>query len=226
MPARRRRDADPTPAVALAAMAATNSVPGFLPSTHGLRFANRFASGPTIRLGPIALPRPFGVGDAANGLCGGMAWLVRERFEAGQPVPADTSPPANGSPLFDALVRRQVRSLEWARTPMAFWWSAALGGPDRTARRSRDGEWPKIRRTIDRGRLAMVGLVRHQGLNPVNLSKSHQVVAYGYSIDGHVVTLRLYDPNWPLRDDVTVTLEPGTIRQSTGELLFGVLSLG
>jgi hypothetical protein len=207
-------------------MTVSNVVNGFLPSTHGLRFANRFPTGPTVRIGPIALPRPFGVGDAANGLCGGMAWLVRERFEAGQPVPADTSPPANGSPLFNALVRRQVLSLEWTRTPLAFWWMTAFGGPERTARRSRETEWPKIRRRIDSGRLAMVGLVRHRGANPLNLSKSHQVLAYGYTVDGAVITLRIYDPNWPLRDDVRVTLEPSAIRQSTGELLFGVLSLG
>ena len=30
--------------------------------------------------GPITVP----VGDAANGLCGGMAWTVRDLFEAGQ----------------------------------------------------------------------------------------------------------------------------------------------
>jgi hypothetical protein len=207
-------------------MTSAISVPGFLPSTHGLHFRNQFPSGPTLRVGPFAVPRPFGVGDAQNGLCGGMAWLVRERFEAHLPVPADSSPPANGSPLFDALVRRQVRSLEWSRTPLAFWWIGAFGGPARTGDRTRSVELPRIRRTIDGGRLAMLGLVRHQGLNPINLSKSHQVVGYGYAVDGSTTTLRIYDPNWPDRDDVTITIEPTGIRQSTSELLFGVLSLG
>lgn len=207
-------------------MTATRVVSGFLPTTHGLRFANRFPSGPTIRLGPFALPRPFGIGDAANGLCGGMAWFVRERFEAGLAVPTDTAPPASGSPLFTALVRRQVRSLEWSRTPIAFWWVGAFGGPERAAGRSRDIEWPRVRRMIDRGRLAMVGLVRHQGPSPLALSRSHQVLAYGYTMDGNAITLRVYDPNWPLRDDVTVTLDGDGVRQSTGEPLFGFLSLG
>jgi hypothetical protein len=41
------------------------------------------------------------------------------------------------------------------------------------------------------------------------------------------VTLRLYDPNWPDRDDVTVTihldpaLRPSHLSQSTGEPLLG-----
>src|SRR5258705_13983917 len=77
----------------------SNAVPGFLPSTHGLRFANRFPPGPTLRLGPID-PRWIGVGDAAAGLCGGMSWFVRERFEAGRPGPLDSVAPAKGWPLF------------------------------------------------------------------------------------------------------------------------------
>lgn len=207
-------------------MSVTVSVPGFLPSTHGLHFRNQFPSGPTVRIGPFGLPRPFGIGDASNGLCGGMAWLVRERFDAKLPIPADTAPPANGSPLFDVLVRRQVRSLEWSRAPLSFWWIGAFGGPDRIGSRTRAVEWPRIRSTIDSGHLAMVGLVRHQGLNPLNLSKSHQVVGYGYSVDGTTTRLHIYDPNWPDRDDVTITIEPSAIRQSTSELLFGMLSLG
>ena len=104
----------------------SNAVPGFLPSTHGLRFANRFPPGPTLRLGPID-PRWIGIGDASAGLCGGMSWFVRERFEAGLPVPVDAEAPANGSPLFRALVRRQVLSLDWMRTPLRFWWMGAIG---------------------------------------------------------------------------------------------------
>ena len=204
-------------------MSESKTVAGFLPTTHGLHFANNFAAGPTVRFGPVD-PRWIGVGDAANGLCGGMAWYVREQFEAGLPVPPDRQAPANGSPLFQILVRRQVKSLEWFRTPLGFWWIGAFG-PDRTARRSREIEWPRIRATIDAGRLAMVGLVRHEGLNPFNLAKSHQVVAYGYEKDGDTITLRICDPNWPDRDDVVVVTDPNLIRQSTGEPLFGFLSL-
>jgi hypothetical protein len=204
-------------------VAVSNSVPGFLPSTHGLHFANRFPPGPTVRLGPID-PRRVGIGDASAGLCGGMSWYVRDRFVAGEPVPADTQPPANGSPLFRRIVRLQVKSLEWLRTPLGFWLMGA-SGPERIARRSRNREWPRIRAKIDSGRLAQVGLVRHQGRNPFNLTRSHQVVAYGYTIEGDTVRLRLYDPNWPDRDDVAVVIEPNLIRQSTGEPLYGILAL-
>ena len=30
-----------------------NAVPGFVPSVHGLHFANRWPSGPTLRFGPL-----------------------------------------------------------------------------------------------------------------------------------------------------------------------------
>ena len=151
--------------------------------------------------------------------------FVREWFEDGLPIPPDAQAPANGSPLFKALVRRQVKSLEWFRTPLGFWWIGAFG-PGRTARRAREIEWPRIRATIDSGRLAMVGLVRHQGPNPWNLGKSHQVLGYGYEVEGDTVRLQIYDPNWPDRDDVAVVIEPTLVRQSTGEPLFGLLNLG
>ncbi len=93
-----------------------HAVPGFLPSSNGLGFANRFPPGPTLRLGPID-PSRIGIGNAATGLCGGMSWYVRERFEAGAPIPPATSAPLNGTPLFNALVRRQVLSLDWLRVP-------------------------------------------------------------------------------------------------------------
>ena len=117
-------------------MVESNAVPGFLPSTHGLRFPNRFPPGPTLRFGPID-PRIVGIGDASAGLCGGMSWLVRERFEAGRPIEPDAIAPSNGSPLFQALVRRQVLSLDWLRTPIAFWWMGMLS-PDRARRRVDD----------------------------------------------------------------------------------------
>lgn len=201
----------------------TNEVPRFRPSVHGLHFANRWDPGPTIRLGVLD-PRLIGVGDAKAGLCGGMAWFVRERFELGLPIPADTSAPANGSPLFRSIVRRQILSLDWLRVPLRFWWAAAMP-PDALRARSRAHAWPRLREAIDAGRLPMVGLIRHHGWSPFDLDRDHQVLAYGYAVDGDGVTLRIYDPNWPDRDDVTITLGPTGSGQSSGERLLGILAL-
>lgn len=204
-------------------MAVSKAIPGFLPSVQGLHFANRWPHGPTVTLGPLD-PRWIGIGDAANGLCGGMSWYVRDRYTAGRAVPADTEPPANGSPLFRAIVRLQVRSLELLRTPLHFWWVGALG-PGGAAARSRDVEFPRIRADIDAGRLAMIGLVRATSWNPLQLTQNHQVAAWAYEIDGERITLRLYEPNWPDRDDVTVTIDDGQLHQSTGEVLAGIIRL-
>jgi hypothetical protein len=186
-------------------MVESNAVPAFLPSRNGLHFANRFPPGPTLTFGPID-PRWVGIGDASAGLCGGMAWFVRERFEAGLPIPTTTEPPANGTPLFRALVRRQVLSLDWLRAPLAFWWMGAISRA-RAVELTREVEWPRIRADIDAGRLSRVGLVRHAGLNPFHLTQSHQVLAYAYEADGDAVTIRIYDPNLPDRDDVEITEE-------------------
>ena len=152
-----------------------------------------------------------------------MCWTVRDRFERALPVPPDAVAPANGSPLFKSIVRNQVRSLDWLRGPLRFWW---MGLRSDAWRRERTlaVEWPRIRRAIDEGRLPLVGLVRHTGWSPWHLSQSHQVLAHAYAIDDATgaITLRLYDPNWPNRDDVSVTLGPDGFSQSTGERLLGV----
>jgi hypothetical protein len=204
-------------------MIEANAVTGFLPSTHGFHFANRFAPGPTLKVGLLD-PRLVGIGDASAGLCGGMAWYVRERFATGRPIPADTEAPVNGSPLFRAIVRGQVRSLRWFLTSFRFWWAGVIG-PERSLRATRERVWPAIRRAIDAGRLPLVGLVRHQGASPWAMTASHQVLVYGYETGDEGVTLRIYDPNWPDRDDITLTMDATGIRQATDEPLFGLLRL-
>jgi hypothetical protein len=210
------------------------AVPGFLPSANGLQFANRFPSGPTAMFGPID-PRWFGIGDASAGLCGGMSWYVRERFEGGMPIPVDTDPPVNGSPLFQALVRRQVQSLDWLRLPLRFYdlsafrprfatWLSGLRPP--LGELVRDREWPRVRAEIDAGRLATLGLVRAASANPLALTANHQVLAYGYRVEPSSVAVRVYDPNWPDRDDVEerMILDQGAaprFESSTGEPLLG-----
>jgi hypothetical protein len=68
-------------------------------------------------------------------------------------------------------------------------------------------EWPRIRAEIDAGRLAMLGLVRVVSLDPMELSKNHQVIAYGYDTDGTTVTLHVADPNWAHDDGVTLAFD-------------------
>lgn len=220
----------------------TGSIAGFVPSRHGFRFANRFPPGPTIRLGPLD-PRVLGIGDAAAGLCGGMVLTARDLFEAGIAVPPDDVPPDNGSARFLALVRRQVQSLDWLRVPLRYFdlqafrpdpptsWSRRLGRmPARVPSIQR--EWPRIRADIDAGRLPVVGLIRVSGISPMALVRNHQVLAYAYDDEPEALTIHVYDPNHPCRDDValraTFLADPSlpperrvALAQSTGEPLVG-----
>jgi hypothetical protein len=84
-------------------------VSGFLPSTAGFQFPNLF---PHIRVteisvGAVKVP----IGNAHNGLCGGMVYAVRDYFEVGSAPPQIIEPPTSG-PLYDYIVRRLFISFE------------------------------------------------------------------------------------------------------------------
>jgi hypothetical protein len=208
----------------------SRAVRGFLPSRSGFRFSNSFARGPLRFIGiPGVLRIP--IGDASNGLCGGMAFAARDYFEAGRPPPPDAAPPKSG-PLFDYLVDRLLdsfnlpfgpgRYLELMNPvlpdgePILRW----LGmGPHGRAWRMLQQEWPRIRGDLDAGRPSPLGLVMAKSLDPFDLKLNHQVLAYGYEIEGDRLKLRLYDPNQPRRDDVVLSLSIANPRTSAGVLL-------
>lgn len=216
-------------------------MPGFRPSVHGLAFPNSFPPGPTITFGPLD-PRRLGIGDASTGLCGGMALTARDLWAAGLVAPDGTTPPENGSRRFRALVRRQVQSLDWLRVPLRYLDLQAFR-PDppsclaRLLRREPPRvravlvEWPRIRRELAAGRPAVVGLVRTAGASPWRLTRNHQVLAWAWEETPETITVRIYDPNHPRRNDVALVVRvdprPGPWRdriglgQTTGEPLLG-----
>lgn len=207
---------------------ASNAVGGFLPSRSGFRFVNRWPPGPArvIHLGPVRIP----IGNVGRGLCGGMAFVARDRFERGEGAPPDSEPPPPGTPLFREVVDRQFDSfgaLFWV--PFRFW-LASIGsqrGRDRSTVRD---AWPAIRNGIDAGRLPMAGLVRKAGWNPLAPDFGHQVVAYRYAESATKAEVWIYDPNHPGDDDVRLSIERTpegryALAQSTGEPLLGVLAL-
>lgn len=198
-------------------------VPGFTPSTAGMHFANAYPPGPFWRLQLGALVR-VELGDVARGLCGGMTFVAADDHRAGLPPPSDRSAPPASSELYARILRRQVDSFDRGRLPLCFYslmsplrprretaLSRALGrvGVDLHSRANVmvAREWPAIRRTLDAGRPVPLGLVRVVSANPFALTRNHQVLAWGYDLDGSVLTLRIYDPNWPDDDEVTLGLD-------------------
>jgi hypothetical protein len=198
-------------------------VPGFTPATGGLPFPNAFPSAPFWRLQLGRWVR-VEIGDVANGLCGGMTFVVADAHRAGVPPPPDEAAPGPESALWSRILRRQVDSFDGGRLPLRFY---SLMSPLRPPRErpwtrllARVGvdlhsrthvmiarEWPRIRREFDAGRLVPLGLVRAVSANPLALTRNHQVLGWGYDLDGSRLTLRVYDPNWPGDDEVTISLD-------------------
>ena len=186
-------------------------VPGFLPSTNGLHFANDFARGPLFRfgLGRASIP----IGNAANGLCGGMVFAVRDLFEHRLAPPPVRTAPQPGNQLFRYLLGRLFASFDLPTGPLRYWLWQVLPSGDRfavrgLAWRTIRGHWPKIRADLDAGRPSPLGVVRARSINPLDLGQNHQVLAYGYDLDeaAAVLTIHVYDPNHPDDDGCGLSL--------------------
>jgi hypothetical protein len=199
---------------------ASARVAGFLPSTGGFRFPNVFPPQPLLRV-PLAGLGHLPIGNASRGLCGGMVFAARDYFERGSPPPDDRKPPDHGSPLFGYLVRRLFQSFDLPWGPLRYYrWMAAADGP--VLRHTVALQWPRVRRELDAGRLAALGLIRPRSRNPLRLGENHQVLAWGYGLDeaSGALLIAVYDPNHAGRDDVTLALnlrEPGGVLSATGE---------
>jgi hypothetical protein len=182
---------------------ASITVAGFLPSRAGLHFVNAFPAEPAVRLdlGPVG---SIALGDASKGLCGGMVFTVLDLVEAGLPAPDLDTPPAEGSPLFRYLVSRLVDSwnapagvltyLRWMGTPdhdLGFEPFVLHGLGWMTVRQ----QWPRIKASIDAGHPCPLGLVTAHSMSLGDLGENHQVLAYGYDVDGSDLRVRVYDPN-------------------------------
>jgi hypothetical protein len=188
------------------------AIPGFLPSTAGFHFANRWPHGPAIRLGlrvsgPVPVALELRIGDAADGLCGGMALAARDRWLRGEPPPNDAVPPPEGTPLFEEIVRGQLASLE-SGAAVARFYRAGAASPSGRARIAVRDAWPAIRRQIEEGRPAVVGLVHVATADPRRLGANHQVLAHAYELDGAAgrLTVSVYDPNHPDDDSIRLGL--------------------
>jgi hypothetical protein len=196
------------------------TVARFSPSASGFRFANSFPHVPVRRIGiPGVVSVP--IGDASNGLCGGMVFAVRDYFEAGRTPPSDATAPGDG-PLFGYLVDRLFDSFDLPLGPArylqlmspllpdgeTFWTRLGFGPHGRSWQMVRD-EWPKVRADIDAGHPSPIGLVTVRSADPFDLKRDHQVLVGGYDLDGDWVTLHLYDPNQPGRDDIALRFSSG-----------------
>jgi hypothetical protein len=190
--------------------------PAFRPSRNGLHFPNAWPAGTPALVVQTPLGR-LGLGDAGNGLCGGMVFAAADLFAAGRPPPAGADPPPAGAAAVTFLTRRLLASWDlpagvlryalWMNTPdQDSLWHARAGAWQLTA-----AQLPRILGVLDHGRPCPLGVVTVRSSSPTDLRRNHQVLAYGYARDGPTddVVLRVYDPNRPDDDDVTIRLAAG-----------------
>lgn len=210
-------------------------IPHFKPSVSGFHFSNSFAPGiPDLT---IALPSPFNqtipIGDASNGVCGGMAYAVADFFLA-QPrlhIPTTATTPGMGAPLTNYILRRLLDSFSLFSIPSNVMRYVGLmstidhdtdiahGVPWIIA----NEEWPKIKADLDAGRPSPIGLVGGGWVWPTNLSakvkmlgECHQVLAYGYDLDdANNLAILVYDCNDPDNDDSRILLNIGNPTHTT-----------
>jgi len=89
-------------------MSASNRVPGFLPSTNGLKFANHYDRGNNYPVITLPVVGTIVSHDAEKGLCGGFVFTVMDLFMRDprfMPSPVNVTPPA-GSAFFDYITQR------------------------------------------------------------------------------------------------------------------------
>lgn len=198
----------------------------FLPSYDGFRFSNSWGDV------PYSLPPLRGslldlkYGNADNGLCGGMVLGALDYFAAGQEIPRVANPPAGEQdPLFLHLVNRLFDTFSVDSVSLLLKLMNPLypdsdenvfntfGLADGRAAVMAHQEWPLIRADIDAGLPSPVCVVTVKSLNPGDLGKCHQVLAYAYSAAGPEITVHLYDPNRPMFDGAFMKFNVGDVSQ-------------
>jgi len=179
-----------------------NAVPNFVASRDGFQFVNDWPSQPDFVINlPVA--GTVKIGNASNGLCGGMVYAVRDFYEAKVPTPTDPRPAA-GTPLYSFIVRRLFDSFDLPGGVVKYYnWMNLPDADQSLLAITRHGigwhtiteEWPQIKADIDGGHPCPLGLVTVQSMNPMDLGMCHQVLAYAYDLEGSTLTVDLYDPN-------------------------------
>ncbi len=195
----------------------------FVPAENGFPFVNRFEFKLPLKF-TLPLAGTIDLNEVVLGLCGGMCFAALDNFYAGKAPTAAASPQELDPKTLIYLADRQIDSLKITTLIKFIEWmlidQAEIGA------RMLRSEIPRLRRMLDKGDPAVLGLVRVQGLG--DPTHNHQVLAVAYSLDDATreMQISLYDPNHPgqtptLRLNLGQTGPGFAVTQSTGEALRG-----
>ncbi len=184
----------------------------FLPSRDGFKFPNSF-SGYFFPYSTPAFLSSRKV-SAKYGLCGGMCAAVYDFRLAGKTIPQVVEVPRQGTRFQRYLFQRQMDSLGGLgkqAVRVAQWTSLPDDTLVGTMRRTAD-EFTSLHQKLDQGNLVILALIYERATSLKELSRlvfnNHQVLAWAYQQDAQGgVTIQIYDPNLPGRDDVVIYSE-------------------
>jgi hypothetical protein len=197
-------------------------VPGFSPIDSGLHYPNSWPHVPDL-----IVKTPFGdlpLGDASNGLCGGMSFVARDLFEAHRAPPPTHTNPVAGSPAFHYIVARLFDSFnlpsgvaqyfEWMQLPTHDDSVLGVDAVEGVSSRTVTHSMATVRDTIDSGHPCPLGLLCVHSTAPSDLGQNHQVLAYAYVDAGSETTVSVYDCDAP-DTDVTIAFDTSNPRHGT-----------
>ena len=146
-----------------------------------------------------------------------MALAAADLFRASRLPAATTTPPATGTAAFNYLRDRLIASwdLPWGAATFASWSMTpddSFFGIAGVGRRTVSEQLPKAWAAIDAGGLVLLGLVTVHTFNLGEIGRNHTVLGYHYRTGPGSVSIAVYDPNSPGRDDVGMTVDTGTAR--------------
>jgi hypothetical protein len=197
-------------------------VPGFLPSQNAPLFPNDgivnqqpmpWPPGTVLTVSIPGLPT-VSIDATHFGLCGGMAFLTRDIFQAGTPQLRGTVCTQIPVALANYLVTRLEQSFDGPATVLR--WLAMTALPDHDTAFWGPGDFhqtvngcPAIMNDIDHGILSPVGLIlTGPSWWPGDVFSNHVELVFGYEhAESGELTLHVYDCDNPGRDDITISLD-------------------
>jgi hypothetical protein len=144
-----------------------------------------------------------------------MALAAADLYRAGRRPAEWTTPPGPDTPAFAYLRSRLLASWDVPAGAARFvswtaWPDADTFGLAGVGRMTVRDQLPKLRIALGAGAVALLGLVTVRTVNPRLIGKNHIVLAYGCETGPTAVTIAVYDPNSPHRDDIRITVDTTT----------------
>lgn len=192
----------------------------FMPLKHGFHFQNSFTD--------KIISTSFGKIET-KGRCGGMSYASLDYYFSGILVPSHEPKdfpnkmyPPDGSLFSDYIYERSISSLFSLSSFKFFDWTLQKDNVESLRKsvsyKTKMEEFPKLKYSVDKGNPVVIGLIGARKASEI--TKNHQVVAYGYDSDSkeNYIIIYLYDSNFPGKEVILeCSCSDCSFKTSTGQ---------